>query len=209
MSNSRFRIVVPGREIPEWFMCQNNGSSVTHGWPSYKYKKNKVVEYCICCVFRVHNHPPPARGRIHLNAYQLKFRMKDGGYFIDFGKKFGQCGSDHLWLLYFSIQYCNDQNWHLESDLVELSFWPDTGPRLEVIRCGFHPVYMHPVKEYNRTTYQWNRVTAYNLNGCHQNFDGSKPSLIEYVGSEARGSDCCDDEEQQQRPKELENSNKR
>lgn len=209
MSNSRFSIVVPGREIPEWFMCQNNGSSITHGWPSYKYKKNKVVEYCICCVFRVHNHLPPARGRIHLNAYQLKFRMKDGGYFIDFGKKFGQCGSDHLWLLYFSIQYCNDQNWHLESDLVELSFWPDTGPRLEVIRCGFHPVYMHPVKEYNRTTYQWNRVTAYNLNGCHQNFDGSKPSLIEYVGSEARGSDCCDDEEQQQRPKELENSNKR
>lgn len=113
-----------------------------------------------------------------------------------------------LWLLYFSIQYCNDQIWHLESDLAELSLWPDTGPRLEVIRCGFHPVYMHPVKEYNRTTYQWNRVTAYNLNGCHQNFEGSKPSLIEYVGSEARGSDCCDDEEQQQQPKELENSNK-
>ncbi|KAH9781773.1 hypothetical protein KPL71_008606 [Citrus sinensis] len=181
MSNSPFSIVIPGREIPEWFMCQNNGSSITHGWPSYKYKKNKVVEYCICRVFRVHNHPPPARGRIHLSTYQLKFRTKDVGYVIDFGKKF---------------------------DLAELSLWPDTGPRLEVIRCGFHPVYMHPEKEYNRTTYQWNRVTAYNLNGCHQNFEGSKPSLIEYVGSEARGSDCCDDEEQQQQPKELENSNK-
>lgn len=95
MSNSRFSIVVPGREIPEWFMCQNNGSSITHGWPSYKYKKNKVLEYCICRVFRVHNHPPPARGRIHLSTYQLKFRTKDVGYVIDFGKKFGQCGSYH------------------------------------------------------------------------------------------------------------------
>ncbi|KAH9725790.1 ADP-ribosyl cyclase/cyclic ADP-ribose hydrolase [Citrus sinensis] len=51
-----FKIVVPGSEIPKWFMYQNEGSSITVTTPSYLYNKNKVVGYAICCVFHVSKH---------------------------------------------------------------------------------------------------------------------------------------------------------
>ncbi|KDO36785.1 hypothetical protein CISIN_1g036075mg [Citrus sinensis] len=60
MSNpkQKFDIVVPGSEIPEWFMHQNDGSSIKFIMPSNLYCKNKALGYAVCCVFHVHNHSP-------------------------------------------------------------------------------------------------------------------------------------------------------
>ncbi|KAH9725776.1 ADP-ribosyl cyclase/cyclic ADP-ribose hydrolase [Citrus sinensis] len=51
-----FFIVVPGSEIPKWFMYQNEGSSITVRRPSYLHNKNRVVGYAICSVYHVPKH---------------------------------------------------------------------------------------------------------------------------------------------------------
>lgn len=53
VSNSRQRlsIVVPGSEIPEWFMYQNKGSSITLKRPPDSFNKNKVVDMLFAVFF--------------------------------------------------------------------------------------------------------------------------------------------------------------
>ncbi|KDO45460.1 hypothetical protein CISIN_1g001889mg [Citrus sinensis] len=212
VSKSRFSIVVPGSKIPEWFMYQNDGCSITLIRPSKSNKKNKVVGYVFCCVFQVLKRPshPHTTHELHCHV-----KGSSTGCFTDFGEKFGQAVSDHLWLLYLSRQHCSDINWLFDSNYVELSFRSGSGPRLKVKRCGFHPVYMHQVEEFDETTNQWTHFTAYNLSEFHLNFVGpdmvvattSKRSLTEFVSVEASGSEsgCCDKEEpQSKRLRELE-----
>ncbi|KAH9725842.1 ADP-ribosyl cyclase/cyclic ADP-ribose hydrolase [Citrus sinensis] len=202
-----FFIVVPGSEIPKWFMYQNEGSSITVRRPSYLYNKNRVVGYAICSVFHVPKHSTGIKLWHSYPTHQLHCEMVGSNtfYFVDFREKFGRCGSDHLWLLYLSRQRCYDTNWHFESDHIELSFKPQSGPGLKVKRCGFHPVYMHEVEEFDQTTKKWTRFTSYNLNEFHHNFVGSnsevatasKRSRAENIGAtEASGSGCCDDVEE-------------
>ncbi|KAH9725784.1 ADP-ribosyl cyclase/cyclic ADP-ribose hydrolase [Citrus sinensis] len=81
-----FKIVVPGSEIPKWFMYQNEGSSITVTTPSYLYNKNKTLAF--------------------------------------------------------------------DSNLIKSSFETILIEGLEVKRCGFHPVYMHEVEEFDQTTKQ-------------------------------------------------------
>ncbi|KAH9781748.1 ADP-ribosyl cyclase/cyclic ADP-ribose hydrolase [Citrus sinensis] len=212
VSKSRFSIVVPGSKIPEWFMYQNDGCSITLIRPPKSNKKNKVVGYVFCCVFQVLKRPshPHTTHELHCHV-----KGSSTGCFTDFGEKFGQAVSDHLWLLYLSRQHCSDINWLFYSNYVELSFRSGSGPRLKVKRCGFHPVYMHQVEEFDETTNQWTHFTAYNLSEFHLNFVGpemvvattSKRSLTEFVSVEASESEsgCCDKEEpQSKRLRELE-----
>ncbi|KAH9725407.1 ADP-ribosyl cyclase/cyclic ADP-ribose hydrolase [Citrus sinensis] len=182
-----FNIVVPGSEIPKWFMYQNEGSSITVTRPSYLYNMNKVVGYAICCVFHVPKHST----RSHLIQMLPCFFNGSGvHYFIRFKEKFGQGRSDHLWLLYLSREACRESNWHFESNHIELAFKPMSGPGLKVTRCGIHPVYMDEVEQFDQLTNQWTHFTSYNLN------ETSKRSLTEYVGApEASGSGSCDDVE--------------
>ncbi|KDO51715.1 hypothetical protein CISIN_1g001277mg [Citrus sinensis] len=182
-----FNIVVPGSEIPKWFMYQNEGSSITVTRPSYLYNMNKVVGYAICCVF----HVPKRSTRSHLIQMLPCFFNGSGvHYFIRFKEKFGQGRSDHLWLLYLSREACRESNWHFESNHIELAFKPMSGPGLKVTRCGIHPVYMDEVEQFDQITNQWTHFTSYNLN------ETSKRGLTEYVGApEASGSGSCDDVE--------------
>ena len=115
-------------------------------------------------------------------------------------------GSDHLWLLFLSRQRCYDTNWCFQSNHIELSFKSPSIPELKVKRCGFHPVYVHKVEEFDQTTKQWTHFTSYDLNESHQNFVGSKMevattskrSLAENaVAAEASGCGCCDDDDEQ------------
>ncbi|KAH9782092.1 ADP-ribosyl cyclase/cyclic ADP-ribose hydrolase [Citrus sinensis] len=202
-----FFIVVPGSEIPKWFMYQNEGSSITIRRPSYLHNKNRVLGYAICSVFHVPKHSTGIKLWHSYPTHQLHCEMVGSNtfYFVDFREKFGRCGSDHLWLLYLSRQRCYDTNWHFESDHIELSFKPQSGPGLKVKRCGFHPVYMHEVEEFDQTTKKWTRFTSYNLNEFHHNFVGSnsevatasKRSRAENIGAtEASGSGCRDDVEE-------------
>ncbi|KAH9650305.1 ADP-ribosyl cyclase/cyclic ADP-ribose hydrolase [Citrus sinensis] len=204
----KLSIVVPGSEIPKWFMYQNEGSSITATRPSYFYNMNKVVGYAICCVFHVPKHSTGIKIWCSYATYQLECSMDGSGTisYIDFREIFGHCGSDHLWLLYLSRQRCYDTNWHFESNHFRLSFidfrekfgmaGPD--PVLKVKRCGFHPVYMHEVEEFDQTTKQWTRFTSYNLNEFHHDFVGSDMAV-----AEARGSVCWDDYDEKPQPKRF------
>ncbi|KAK9180199.1 hypothetical protein WN943_029406 [Citrus x changshan-huyou] len=204
----KLSIVVPGSEIPKWFMYQNEGSSITVTRPSYLYNMNKVVGYAICCVFHVPKHSTGIKIWRSYATYQLECSMDGSGTisYIDFREKFGHCGSDHLWLLYLSRQRCYDTNWHFESNHFKLSFIDDrekfglagSGPVLKVKRCGFHPVYMHEVEEFDQTTKQWTRFTSYNLNEFHHDFVGSDMAV-----AEARGSVCWDDYDEEPQPKRF------
>ncbi|XP_024954080.2 TMV resistance protein N-like [Citrus sinensis] len=211
-----FSIVVPGSEIPKWFMYQNEGSSIAVTRPSYLYNMDKVVGYAICCVFHLPKHS--TRTKKLWPGHQLDCQMIGSHnrptYYISFKEKFGQAvsESDHLWLLYLSRQQCYDSSWHFDSNHIELSFTSTWSPGLDVKRCGFHPVYMREVEEFDQTANRWSRFNAYNLNEFNRDFVGSnlelattsKRSLAEYVGAaEASGSGCCDDHDEEPRPKRF------
>ena len=210
MSNPshKLSIVVPGSEIPKWFIYQNEGSSITVTRPSYFYNMNKVVGYAICCVFHVPIHSTGIKIWRSYATYQLECSMDGSGTisYIDFREIFGHCGSDHLWLLYLSRQRCYDTNWHFESNHFRLSFidfrekfgMAGSDPVLKVKRFSFHPVYMHEVEEFDQTTKQWTCFTSYNLNEFHHDFVGSDMAV-----AEARGSVCWDDYDEEPQPKRF------
>ncbi|KDO42536.1 hypothetical protein CISIN_1g012027mg [Citrus sinensis] len=193
----KFSIVVPGSEIPKWFMYQNEGSSITVTRPSYLCNMNQVVGYAACRVFHVPKHSTGIRRfyRYPHPAHVLHCSMDE---------KFGHRGSDHLWLLYLPRQsyYCNVK-WHFESNHFRLSFMDErekhcpagSGTGLKVKRCGFHPGYMHEVEEFDETTKQWTRFTSYNLNEFHHDFVGSNMAV-----AKANGSGCCDDYDEEPQP---------
>ncbi|ESR54914.1 hypothetical protein CICLE_v10023686mg, partial [Citrus x clementina] len=180
-----FSIVVPGSEIPKWFMYQNEGSSIAVTRPSYLYNMDKVVGYAICCVFHLPKHS--TRTKKLWPGHQLDCQMIGSHnrptYYISFKEKFGQAvsESDHLWLLYLSRQQC-------------------------------YGIYMREVEEFDQTANRWSRFNAYNLNEFNRDFVGSnlelattsKRSLAEYVGAaETSGSGCCDDHDEEPRPKRF------
>ncbi|KAH9725802.1 ADP-ribosyl cyclase/cyclic ADP-ribose hydrolase [Citrus sinensis] len=214
----KFSIVVPGSEIPKWFMYQNEGSSITVTRPSYLYNMNKVVGYAICCVFHVPKHSTDTYLWRSYPQLILLCSMDGSGVkrSIRFRGKFGHAGSDHVWLFYLSRQQCCHfyrSRWHFESNHFKLSFFDErekgglagSGFVLKVKRCGFHPVYMHEVEELDQTTKQWTRFTSYNLYESHHDFvrsnmeaaTTSKRSLAENAGAaEASGSGCWDEDEE-------------
>ncbi|KAH9782176.1 ADP-ribosyl cyclase/cyclic ADP-ribose hydrolase [Citrus sinensis] len=207
----KFSIVVPGSEIPEWFMYQNEGSSITVTRPSYLYNMNKVVGYAICCVFHVSKHSTGTYLWRSYSQVELHCSM-DGSnvsHFIRSRGNFGHAGSDHLWLFYLSRQECYNDKWHFESNHFKLSFIEEglygRGTDLNVKRYGFHPVYMHEVEELDQATKQWTHFTSYNLYESPHDFVGSnmevattsKQSLADNAGTtEASGSGCCDEDEE-------------
>ncbi|KAH9725666.1 ADP-ribosyl cyclase/cyclic ADP-ribose hydrolase [Citrus sinensis] len=207
----KFSIVVPGSEIPEWFMYQNEGSSITVTRPSYLYNMNKVVGYAICCVFHVPKHSTGTYLWRSYSQVELHCSM-DGSnvsHFIRSRGNFGHAGSDHLWLFYLSRQECYNDKWNFESNHFKLSFIEEglyrRGTDLNVKRCGFHPVYMHEVEELDQATKQWTHFTSYNLYESPHDFVGSnmevattsKRGLAESAGTaEASGSGCCDEDEE-------------
>ena len=213
--DGKLSIVVPGSEIPKWFMYQNEDSSITVTRPSYLYNVNKVVGYVVCCVLHVPTHSTGITGwGPHSDPTHALHCSVDGStvsHFVYFREKFGHRGSDHFWLLFLPQQKCYMDNWLFESNHFKLSFvdyrdrydWAGSGIGLKVKRCGFHPVYMQEVEEFDETTKQWTHFTSYNLNEFHHDFVGSnmevattsKRSLAENAGAaEASGSGCCDDD---------------
>lgn len=153
----KFGIVVPGSEIPEWFMHQNDGSSIKFIMPSNLYCKNKALGYAVCCVFHVREHSPGIQTRRSYPTHQLNCQMKGSStsYSIEFREKFAQAESGHLWLLYLSLKKCYYSNWCFDNNLIELSFRPVSGSGLQVKRCGFHPIYRHKVEFFNQIKNQW------------------------------------------------------
>ncbi|KAH9725779.1 ADP-ribosyl cyclase/cyclic ADP-ribose hydrolase [Citrus sinensis] len=135
-------IVVPRSEIPMSFRYQNEGSSIAVTTPLFWHKRNDVRGYAICCVFNVHKHSPGIKSLRSYPTHQLSCHKKDSyiSSYIDFRERFGQAGSDHIWLLYLSREEGYLRTWNFESQDFVLSFQSDSGPGLEVKRCGFHPV---------------------------------------------------------------------
>ena len=118
----KFGIVVPGSEIPEWFMHQNDGSSIKFIMPSNLYCKNKALGYAVCCVFHVREHSPGIQTRRSYPTHQLNCQMSGSStcYSIEF-REFARAASGHLWLLYLSLEKCHYSNWRFENNLIELS----------------------------------------------------------------------------------------
>ncbi|KAL9437582.1 hypothetical protein AB3S75_023448 [Citrus x aurantiifolia] len=128
--------------------------------PSNFYCKNEALEYAVCCIFHLHEHSPGIQTRRSYPTHQLNCQKSgsSASYSIEFREKFARAESGHLWLLYLSLEKYYYRNWRFEYNLIELSFRPVFGPRLQVKRCGFHPIYRHKVKFFNQTRNQWDSL---------------------------------------------------
>ncbi|KAH9726240.1 AB hydrolase-1 domain-containing protein [Citrus sinensis] len=160
-------IVVPGSEISKCFRYQKEDSAMAVTMPLF-LRENEVVGYAMCCVFNVRKGSCGIKRLRSFPTHQLSCH-KNASYmssFIHFKEKFGQAGSDHLWLFYLSPKEGYSRKWNFKSPDFVLSFQSDSGPGLEVKCCGFHPVYRHEVVKCDHATNRWTRsIIDYNLNG--------------------------------------------
>ncbi|KAA8537050.1 hypothetical protein F0562_029528 [Nyssa sinensis] len=216
LSKNDFNIVVPGREIPRFFMYQNNmGHSIRIQLPPHWY--NKLIGFAICIVF-----PAKASSRVKANL-DWYFRANnvvtlDSTMCICFVTRPTYFNSDHVYIQYVSFDFVLN---NVEHDVNQLNSWTVleascTGVSSSLssgmivpIKCGVHFIYEENVKWMDQT-----RMIQYLASDQFQNysvlygaFDGSvevaQDSSLkkrnrndsDYNGQEHSGSDCSGEEQ--------------
>ncbi|XP_061995458.1 TMV resistance protein N-like isoform X2 [Rosa rugosa] len=177
ISNNRetFQIVIPGRNIPEWFSHRSVGCSVSVALPAHS-KNSRVLGFALCAVFVVQEHHQMDKPYIDefktFNAtHHLVCCLKLDGRELEvygrqpafrFSEEFCKVKSDHLWLFYVSgDKYFGTKWWHNSYSQFEFLF-ETRGPGLQVKDCGVRLIYERDVQELRRTTTQSSsRVSPY------------------------------------------------
>ncbi|PRQ55309.1 putative winged helix-turn-helix DNA-binding domain, leucine-rich repeat domain, L [Rosa chinensis] len=169
ISNNRetFQIVIPGRNIPEWFSHWSVGCSVSVSLPAHS-KNSRVLGFVLCAVFVVQEHHRIDKLYIDefktFNAtHHLVCCLKLDGRELEmygrqpafrFSEEFCKVKSDHLWLFYVSRdKYFGTGWWHNSYSQFEFLF-ETRGPGLQVKECGVRLIYEQEVQELNQTTTQ-------------------------------------------------------
>ncbi|XP_075648064.1 TMV resistance protein N-like [Castanea sativa] len=93
-----YNIVIPGSEIPEWFSHQSMGNEVKIKLPSHLCKN---VGIAICVVFCTDDFAPFLRYSLIANGKRI---------FIGDHQSFDYLSSDHLWLVYVTPQFFDEES---------------------------------------------------------------------------------------------------
>ena len=161
-----FYNIIPGRDIPKWFMHQSVGTSVNLQVPSLD--KLKGIFVCALFVLRQHHplHQPPSGDKSnggYIFTHKLWLYLKANGYEIrpiprfPFAEQFGKIESYHLYLGYVSYQSFDQalkENWsQVDANgigQIEIGFKIE-GPGLEVTKCGARWFYEQEIEDLNQT----------------------------------------------------------
>ncbi|KAJ0023993.1 hypothetical protein Pint_07119 [Pistacia integerrima] len=143
-----FEIVVPGSEVPDWFIYRSEGSSIRISQPLLTCRG-----LAFCAVLSVHDlkdiwmkldcdaqvtiNPAHAVSKTPLDTKRTRILS------MTFPLN-SLAGKDHLWLFYISRSCLTD------NDLLEVSFGDktDKGVTAKVKTCGLHPVYDSDIEEF-------------------------------------------------------------
>ena len=199
--------VIPGSEIPEWYTHQSMGDEANIKEPSNLC--NEWMGITLCVVFRSHPHH-----RIDNQNGLLSFHLTANGkrkFPFVHSINIPYVLSDHLWLLYLSPSYYNENFikllWQCDANgFSQIGIQIDTrGSVLEVKKFGFRMMYKKDIEGLNRITGRCsnNNITPYEgTNVLHHNFDNStvategnkiKRSHDEYDGAGPSGEGSLND----------------
>ena len=193
----RYKIVIPGSEIPEWFSHQSMGNEVKIKQPSHLCKN---VGIAICVVFCYSDGDDMVSYWLIANGKRISI----GGSKIS-----DKVSSDHLWLVYVTPQFFNKESNKLlwEGDVNGFS---QIRIKIEcsdfkVKKWGFRMIYKEDIEDLDRTMVQYsnNSITPYDgMDVLHQNFGNSsvavechkvKHSRDDYNGARLSGEGSSND----------------
>ena len=151
--DERYRIAIPGGEIPKWFINQSVGNSMNLQVPSDLCKK--LMGVAVCAVFVSPQNPS-------LHEYRsLRYSLKVNGRYTDshcdfsFWERFGKIKLYHLSQGYLPCKK-RGRSWNENLSQtnadgfsqIEIEFL--TGG-LEVTKCGVRLIFEQDVEDLNRT----------------------------------------------------------
>lgn len=157
---SRFDIIIPGNQIPDWFNDEGRGSTVIMQLPPDWHDPN-WIGLTLCAAFVIHDHRSFSDVVASSNdffgyyTHELGCSIKVNGQALCktpvfwFKEEMGKIKSQHLWLLYLSKDYLG-KTWRNDFNEIEISF-EVKGPSLELKKCGACLVYDPNMKDFNQS----------------------------------------------------------
>ncbi|XP_031275391.1 TMV resistance protein N-like [Pistacia vera] len=159
VTRSDFEIIVPGSQVPDWFIHQSEGSSISISQPM-----PTCSGLALCAAFSVH-HPKGfyqdqwMNLRCHL---EVNFTTTDAvsKTLLDNPRTVAVsmsvplqtlAGTDHLWLFYISRSYLTYNDFFYLS-MVSFRDESHEGFTIKVKECGLRPVYDSDVEEFIRAS---------------------------------------------------------
>ncbi|KAG8660837.1 hypothetical protein MANES_02G199800v8 [Manihot esculenta] len=147
----RFDVIVPGIEIPNWFIQQNMGPSVviklTPNWYNDKFKG-----LAVCPVFAIRGNPdlltdgPASDIAIYCRLEAVEYTVVSSFKFLIY--RVPSLQSDHLWMGFHSRVEFDKSNTLKKCRYLRASF-ESSVPGMEVKKCGIRLVYDQDENEYN------------------------------------------------------------
>ena len=153
--DERYRIAIPGGEIPKWFINQSVGNSMNLQVPSDLC--NKLMGVAVCAVFVFRQNPSLPQ------FFWLEYSLKPNIYFnatrdgFPWWLGFGKMGLYHLFQGYCPYKKMG-RSWNENLNQtnadgfsqIEIEFVTG-GPGLEVTKCGVRLIFEQDVEDLNRT----------------------------------------------------------
>ncbi|KAF2323177.1 hypothetical protein GH714_033862 [Hevea brasiliensis] len=210
-----FDVCLPGSEIPEWFINQSMGSSVSIDLLPH-WNDSDLMGFAMCAIFRLRRLASFNYRRFDYhrpkNVVLACFFVNDEGEFLfnnharawfptcSLVKNCAQIGSDHLWLLFRRSYLIKDALNELNRIKVSFRGLPGSDWDLEIWKCAVRLVYSQDLEELNQTIIS-NSLNE-DLDILCDDFDSSRNGSTgqNFNDSEPGGSRNSTEEEQ---PKKL------
>ncbi|XVF18880.1 hypothetical protein REPUB_Repub11eG0061600 [Reevesia pubescens] len=157
----KFDIVMPGNEIPEWFIHQSDGSSIKITLHPNFRNDNHLMGVALCCVFTSvpFDEDPPRSWDTSSFSIQCSFATRGTKSGRSSGFRFPESDditNDHLWIRYISsdklasmLKEISDISYStvFAKEGTEIEFFYKSDVRVMVKKCGVRIVYQKDVED--------------------------------------------------------------
>ena len=190
----RFDLVIPGSEIPDWFMYQSEGDSIYLEVPAYLFKQFRGIAFCAVFQPRHWDCPPEDPSSTPSLLCPFEVNGYDSIPCISLSKEIYLIESDHRWFIYlhpnfFQKEFGKEFFQIADGSSCQLWFRFKNGI---IKKCGAHIIYeeeMEDLKESMGQSECSSSTIPYNEGVDHFEVDiKSKRSRDDEIGASGEGS---------------------
>ncbi|XP_062004383.1 disease resistance protein RUN1-like [Rosa rugosa] len=138
LSSGKVELLCPGNEIPKWFSCQTEGSSMNIKLPLHWSDNSNFLGIALCSVSAIHaySYSLGCQCEMILKTNNGETHSDNFGTTGDFETRYPMAETDHVLVWYDTVHAISDEaKWSLEASFV---FYTDVDDkrRNNVKRCG-------------------------------------------------------------------------